>query len=224
MLGRGVFLFWRKRDVIEGRVDLLTQRLCDGMRAMGLFPDADRVGRLLQFQKLLEKWNKVYNLSAINDPLEVIQLHLLDSLSVVRYLPGARVADVGTGAGLPGIPLAIECCDKFFYLIDCSSKKTRFVRQAVIELNLNNVEVIHGRAEEVKLGEKVDVVVTRAFSSLDDTHEKTKHLLKEEGLILALKGRFPEQELTPLSGKRYAVTALNIPGVNAERHLVSLAL
>lgn len=202
--------------------DHLEQVLLSGMESMGLSTDAKTLGCLLQFHKLLEKWNRTYNLSSIRDPLKMIRLHLLDSLAVAPYLSGLRIADVGTGAGLPGIPLALLDTDKSFFLIDSDSKKTRFIQQAVIELRLENVSIIHGPSETIQLQEKVDVVVTRAFSSLVDIIKKTKHLLSEKGIILALKGRFPVEELSAVADVTYSVIPLSVPGVDAERHLISL--
>lgn len=203
-------------------MEVLKEVLVNGLNSIGLSVDEHRINRLLQFQKLLENWNKTYNLSSIRDPEEMIRFHLLDSLAVARYVPGRRIADVGTGAGMPGIPLALLDDEKWFYLIDSNSKKTRFVQQAVIELKLNNITVIHGRAEEIELQNKVDAVVVRALSSLSDILEKTKHLVIKGGVILALKGRFPYQELQDIREGQYSVVPLDIPSIPAQRHLVLL--
>ena len=203
-------------------VDPLEQILIDGLEALKLSADNKTIDKLLQFQKLLGKWNHVYNLSAIRDPLEMIRLHLLDSLAVHQYLSGTCVADVGTGAGLPGIPLALMNNKKRFFLIDSDSKKTRFVHQVVIELELKNVSIIRGRVENVELEQKMDTVITRAFSSLTDILAKTRHLLGTGGVVLALKGKSPLQELMQTVATDYTVRTLNVPGVNAERHLVTL--
>ncbi len=203
-------------------MESLEQVLIDGLEALELSVDNNTIGKLLQFQKLLGKWNQIYNLSSIRDPLAIVQLHLLDSLAVHQYISGMCVADVGTGAGLPGIPLALMNNEKRFCLIDSDSKKTRFVQQVAIELKLKNVTVVHGRVEDIDLNRKVDTVITRAFSSLSDIQAKTRHLLVNGGLILALKGKSPVQELKQIAVADYTIRALKVPGVNAERHLVTL--
>lgn len=203
-------------------MDQCEQVLIDGFQALELYAEKQTIKNLLQFQKLLAKWNQVYNLSAIRDPLEMIRLHLLDSLAVHKHLSGECVADVGTGAGIPGIPLALMSEEKQFYLIDCDSKKTRFVQQVAIELKLKNVTIVHGRVEDIELTEKMDAVITRAFSSLSEILAKTRHLLRTGGVVLALKGKSPAQELKQFAHNEYTLRTLDVPGINAERHLVTL--
>ena len=157
--------------------------------------------KLTLFGNLLKKWNKVYNLTAITDTTEIAHKHFLDSLLVLPYLQGNRILDVGTGAGLPGIPLALSCPDKQFVLLDSNSKKTRFLKQAVTELALKNVEIVHSRIEEYAPEIKFDIVLTRAFAQLDIIVQKTAHVLAPQGEIIAMKGKCEEEELSALSGE-----------------------
>lgn len=196
----------------------------DGMRALAIDAQADTVTRLLQFMDLLKQWNKVYNLTGTRDSGRIVRLHLLDSLAAVPHLVGERIIDVGTGAGLPGIPLALVCPEKHFQLLDSNAKKTRFVRQAIIQLRLDNVTVVQQRVERFKVAKKFDTLITRAFGSLKEILSRGRHLLRAGGQILALKGKFPKDEIAELPQSMCSVTALEIPGVSAERYLVSLSL
>lgn len=180
--------------------------------------------KILQYLDLLSRWNKVYNLTAITDPHEMVWLHIIDSLSINPYLKGQRIIDVGTGAGLPGIPLALIHPDKQFVLLDSNSKKTRFLTQAIAELPLKNVEVIHARVEEFKPTLGFDSILSRAFSAIQVMLAKTQHLLAPHGQFIAMKGIYPEQELTeiPAGYRVAAVHKLNIKGLLAERHVVCI--
>jgi 16S rRNA (guanine527-N7)-methyltransferase len=180
--------------------------------------------QFIRYLELLQRWNQVFNLTAIRDPKEMVWLHILDSLSINPFLQGERTVDVGTGAGLPGIPLAIINPDKHFVLLDSNSKKTRFLTQAIHALGLKNVEVIHGRCEVFKPLEKFDNIVSRAFSAIAVMLATTEHLLKPGGQFLAMKGVFPEQELQEVPAQ-FIVTAvhkLEINGLVAERHVVCI--
>jgi len=174
---------------------------------------------------ILRKWNRVYNLTAIRDPKESVMLHILDSLSIRDYLHGERILDVGTGAGLPGIPLALTCPDKQFVLLDSNSKKTRFLTQVLCELALKNVQVVHARAETFKPEKKFDSILSRAFASIQVMLEATQHVLAEQGQFLAMKGVYPAAELMAISPsfEVVAVHKLVINGLAAERHLVCVA-
>jgi 16S rRNA (guanine527-N7)-methyltransferase len=174
-------------------VDSLETVLADGLAALKIAADAAQQARLLEFPRLLRKWNRVYNLTAIEDPAQMVRLHLLDSLSLLPYLRGARVLDVGTGAGLPGIPLAIMAPGAAFTLLDSNAKKTRFVRQAAIELGLANVQVEHARIEQFRPAQGFDTILTRAFASLPVIVAETARLLNPGGLILAQKGKLPSK-------------------------------
>lgn len=201
----------------------LTALLERGLSELGLSADPEQRRRLLHFVELLRKWNRVYNLTAIEDPRESVQLHLLDSLSVAPYLHGERVLDVGTGAGLPGIPLAIVQPERRFVLLDCNAKKIRFVHQAVIELGLSNVGPAQARIESFTDAAGFDCVLARAYASLAEIWADASRLLKAGGSVLALKGRRPEAELGELpAGVTVGIHRLRVPGVDAERHLAEL--
>jgi 16S rRNA (guanine(527)-N(7))-methyltransferase RsmG len=180
--------------------------------------------QFLHYLNLMRHWNRVYNLTAIIDPDEMIMLHILDSLSISAYLQGTRIIDVGTGAGLPGIPLALIYPDKQFTLLDSNNKKTRFLTQVMIDLKLKNVEIIHARCEDFQSEHPFNSIVSRAFASLEVMLATTQHLSGKQSLFLAMKGSYPEQELLTLPEKFKidAVHKLIINGLDAERHLVCL--
>ena len=203
-------------------MDALRQPLEAGLVSLGFSFDPAQVDRLLQFLGLLEKWGSTYNLTAIRDPRAAVDLHLLDSVLVLPHLRGAaQILDVGTGAGLPGIPLAILMPSSQFVLLDRSAKKIRFVRQAILELGLGNVEAVASRIEDFKPRDGAfDAILARAFASLLEIRGMTSRLLAPNGRIAALKGRFPENELAELSGADVEVRPLVLPGVAVDRHLV----
>ena len=189
---------------------------------MGIAATALQTDRLLRFIDLLLKWNRVYNLTSVVRPADMVSLHLLDSLAILPYLSGARVLDVGTGAGLPGLPLALFSPGKAFTLLDSNAKKTRFVRQAAIELGLSNVTVAHDRAEQFRPAQGFDCIMARAFANLPEIMAQTLHLLNPGGVLLAQKGKLPEDELNALEDTVFQVIPLSIPGVDAERHLIAI--
>lgn len=196
-------------------------QLIAGLQTLELPCDADKIERLLAFIALIEKWNKAYNLTAIRKRQEMVSLHLLDSLAITPYLHGERIIDIGTGAGLPGIPLAVYAPDKHFVLLDSNQKKTRFVQQAVLELKLHNVTVCHSRAEDYHPEKPFDTILTRAFAALPEILQVTGHLIAQHGILLALKGRAPEEELAQIAVP-YALHTLHVPGIDAERCLVQI--
>ncbi|MEY4195280.1 MAG: hypothetical protein RLZZ226_1648 [Pseudomonadota bacterium] len=200
----------------------LTARLDAGLAAMNLPATPHQQAQLLNFLFLLQKWNRVYNLTAISEPEQALCLHLLDSLAVLPYLSGSRILDVGTGAGLPGLPLAALAPDIHFVLLDSSSKKTCFVRQAVLELGLSNVEVVTSRIEHYQPDPGFDSVLARAWASLAVIWRQTRRLLVTGGQVLALKGQRPQAEIDELEMCRHRVCRLDIPGLQAERHLIQL--
>ncbi len=200
--------------------DALRQRLCAGLAALQIDLPADVIARLLAYVELLHRWNATYNLSAVRDPLEMITRHLLDSLAIVPYVRGDTLADLGSGAGLPGIPLAIIAPARKVSVVDSNGKKTRFLRASVRELGLSNVSVVESRVEAVP--GTFDCITTRAFASLADMLGWGGSLLTPDGTWLALKGRFPHDELVALPSGFHAdaVVPLQVPGLDAERHVV----
>lgn len=198
--------------------------LCAGLAEAGIPATPEQCDRVLAYLELLAKWNQSYNLTGIRDRKDMLSLNILDSLVLLPWFKARRIADVGSGAGLPGIPLAIFLPDSEFVLIDSNSKKTRFMFQAKVILGLDNVEVHHGRVEGYARQEQVDIVTSRAFASLADFVHCTRHLLSPAGKFLAMKGQYPQQEIAdlPQGFKLARVHALQVPGVAAERHLVEI--
>ena len=201
------------------------QLLAEGIAALNIDCSPKQLELLMQYLNLLVRWNKTYNLTAIREPIAMIGLHLLDSLAVHSHITDKkRLIDVGTGPGLPGIPLAIMNPDKHFSLLDSAGKKTRFLFQVRTELGLENVIEINMRAEAHEPLEHYDTVLSRAFSSLSDMLDTCEHLLTDQGCFMAMKGRLSESELAGISS-RYSVDEvcrLNILEVEGERHLVTL--
>jgi len=179
---------------------------------------------LLRYLDLLLRWNKVYNLTAIRDATEMVTKHLLDSLSIIPYVPSGRILDVGSGAGLPAIPLALVRPELQVTALDSNQKKVRFITQAVLELQIQNLAVVHQRAEDYQPRKRYDTVIARAFSSIPDFISATAHLLVPNGVWLAMKGIRPDIELAALpSGcKCREIISLHVPNLEAERHLVVL--
>lgn len=180
--------------------------------------------KLIAYIDLISTWNRVFNLTNITEPQEMVYLHLIDSLIINPYLHGTRLLDVGSGAGLPGIPLAIINPDKQWTLLDKNSKKTRFLTQAVAELKLNNVQVVHSRCEEFQPDAKFDSILSRAFGTLRMFIEVNAHLLAPNGQFIAMKGKYPEDELQDLPANIVvnAVKKIDIKGMNIDRHIVIL--
>jgi 16S rRNA (guanine527-N7)-methyltransferase len=202
----------------EGRKVLLA-----GLVSLGITVSEERIEQLLLFIELIEKWNKAFNLTAVKGKKALVRLHLLDSLAIASHVQGGRIVDVGTGAGLPGIPLAIVMSDKQFTLLDGNSKKTRFVQQVVLELKLNNVTVCHQRVESFRPEKLFDVIITRAFTNLSDMIDMTSHLLNEGGTLLAMKGKVSDSELAQISTSHAVeLVAVDVPGVDAERCLIKI--
>lgn len=186
----------------------------------------DQQNKLIQLVELLAKWNKAYNLTSVRDPQQMLVKHIMDSIVVSPYLDGKRLIDVGTGPGLPGLPLAILNPDKQFVLLDSLGKRLRFIRQAVLELGLTNVEFVQSRVEEYQPENKFDVVLSRAFASLEDMLSWCKHLPNENGHFLALKGQLPEQEIVNLDKQFKFIESfgLQVPNLEGERCLVKVEL
>lgn len=186
--------------------------------------DAHEKALLNRYLQLLQRWNKVFNLTAVRDPAEMQSLHIADSISVAPFLRGKSCLDVGSGAGLPGIPLAILQPDRQFTLLDTNGKKTRFIQQAVLELGLPNVKVVQTRVESWQPAAPFDAIISRAFASLHDFVTFTGKHVAENGILYAMKGRYPASELAELPAG-WRVTAqhpLHVPGLDAERHLLEI--
>jgi len=205
-------------------LERLKQPLSAGVEDLGLDLETQAQAGLLDYLALIDKWNRVFNLTAVRDPRQMLSHHLLDSLAVLPHLHGVRVLDVGSGPGLPGIPLAIACPERRFTLLDSNGKKTRFMRQAAIELGLSNVEVIHARVENYHPPEGFDTVISRAFASITDFVTLAGPHCRQGGRLLAMKGRYPADELDALPGgfQVAAVHRLDVPELGAERHLVEI--
>ena len=201
----------------------LVQRI-DAMDLSDLVTDA-RIDQLVHYLALLVKWNKAYNLTAIRDPLEMVDRHLVDSLSVLKHVKGPRIIDVGSGPGLPGVVIAICRPDLAVTTLDSNGKKTRFQNQAKLELGLTNLSIINGRAEECQEA-PFDEVISRAFASLSDMITWTRQLCASEGVFLAMKGLYPSEELDQLPSDIVCKThhKLQVPGTDGERHLMVLAV
>jgi 16S rRNA (guanine527-N7)-methyltransferase len=198
------------------------QILLQGMDELAIPIDAKQLELLLAFIKLIEKWNKAYNLTAVRQPEDMARLHILDSLAVLPFVKGQRVAEIGTGAGLPGMPLAMFLPEVEFSLVDSNSKKTRFVQQAILELKLKNVSVLHRRVEDIQAQPVFSTVIMRAFASLQDIMQLTRHLIDEQGILLAMKGQQSNQELEAMTVP-YSIIPVHVPGVEAERCLIQIA-
>ncbi len=211
----------------------LAQMLADGLHKQEQTPDAAQQLKLIQFIELLNKWNKVYNLTSVRKPEQMISRHLLDSLVMLPFFTGVdsgspikRVLDVGTGGGIPGIPLAICLPDIDFVLMDARGKKIRFIQTVIAQLGLKNITAVHSRVEQYSLaGEPgFERIISRAFASLADMLTYCQHLIAEQGVFLAMKGQIPEEEIAqlPEGFKIAGINQLDVAGLNAQRHLIQI--
>jgi len=198
--------------------------LVDGLKELGIEASAEQISLLNNFTNLLLKWNKVYNLTAVRESNDIIRLHLLDSLSLQPYIIGLkRIIDVGSGGGLPGIPLAIFNPNIQFVLLDSNIKKTRFIKQASIELQLNNIEVAHSRVEKYTTKQPFDGLTTRAFSTISQTLTLVDHLLADKAKLLFMKSNTAEQELSEIpDAYKKEIVELKVPGIDAPRTVAIL--
>lgn len=197
-----------------------------GLIALGLSLDREVQQRLLDYVALIDKWNRVHNLTAIREPEKMVSHHLLDSLAVAPHLHARRLLDVGSGAGLPGIPLALAKPDMHVALLDSNHKKAAFLNQAVLELKLNNAEVCAERVESWRTTDRFDLIISRAFSDMGEFVRVTRHLLAPGGMFAAMKGLHPYEEIEklPPDCKVLQVLPLAIPGLEGARHLVLIGL
>lgn len=200
-----------------------TALLQQGITQLGLNLPENVIGQLAYYIAALQKWNAAYNLTAIRDPRDMVIKHLLDSLTVLPHLQADTLLDVGTGAGLPGLVLAIVKPELQVDLLDSNSKKTRFLRQMVAELQLKNVRVHHARVEQADLPPQRQVI-SRAFSSLADFSHWCSHLLAQDGVLLAMKGQYPQTEVDdlPQDMRLLSTIPLDVPFLDEARHLLVL--
>ncbi len=197
------------------------KQLGSGLEQMDLVVGQQQQQKLLDYLALLRKWNQTYNLTAIRNPDEMVARQLLDSLSILTLVQGKRILDVGTGAGLPGIPLAICMPQAEFTLIDSNGKKSRFVQQAKLELALDNLEVHQSRIEQFEVTKGFDTITARAFAALPKIVELTARLLSENGIVLAMKGAVPEDEVKQLRADGNPVQIIRLPETSGcERHAI----
>ena len=205
---------------------MLATRIAEGAAALGCELSAGQAGQLARLLGELERWNRRINLTAVRDPDAMVAAHVLDSLAVRPFLRGPRVLDIGTGAGFPGLPLAVVEPDLQFTLLDSVGKKIRFVEHAIREIGLANAKAVTARAEDYAPGSRFDTVIARALAALPRLVGLAGHLVGEDGQLLALKGKNPAEELEAiqsLPGWGYSVTELRVPGLEAhERHVVQL--
>jgi 16S rRNA (guanine527-N7)-methyltransferase len=201
----------------------LAEALADGINALGLTLDAAQQQKLLAYIALLNKWNKVYNLTAIRNPRDMVGLHILDSLALMPYLNGGtKICDVGSGGGLPGICVAIAAPMLEVTMLDSLQKKTTFIRQAIAELGIKNANVVCERVEKYQPAQPFDIVTSRAFAELADFVNGAAHLVASHGKMIAMKGVYPHDEISrlPSSYKVTQVVELHVPQIEGARHLV----
>ncbi len=218
--------FWSRRVDSERQWFMsIEQAIIEGCQKLEIcLPDGAR-WRLGTYLRLLERWNRAYNLTAVRDPEAMVIRHLLDSLSILPWVKGPRVLDVGSGAGLPGVPLAVLRPEHEFCLLDSNGKRTRFLIQVAAELALDNVSVVRSRVQDYRPENLFSSVVSRAFATLADMVADAGRLCAPDGRLLAMKGVFPDDELArlPPGYRVMGVYPLRVPRLDAERHLVHLA-
>jgi len=208
-------------DTIDRRIH---DRLAAGMERLSLEPLPSRLQRLTAYIDLLSRWNRAYNLTAVRNPLEMVSRHLLDSMAVAAFLSAEELIDVGSGAGLPGIPLAILRPADRITLLDSNGKKTRFMRQAAMELGLGNIEVVQSRIETYRPERKFATIISRAVATAAEICSATQHLRAQPCRLLLMKGRDPNKELVPAlpDAIGYSIHSLDIPFLDGERYLVEI--
>lgn len=202
------------------------QSLQQGVKALNLELSSDVLDHLLKYQDALVLWNKAFNLTAIRDPKEMLVKHLLDSLSILPYLPEGRLIDVGTGGGMPGLIIALCQPERACVLLDSNGKKIRFLKQFIADMKLTNVQAVQTRVEDQEHIDKLghfDVITSRAFASLLDFVSLSKPYMHEHSVIAAMKGVVPTEELTQLSDYQQQVIQLKVPHLDEQRHLILLS-
>lgn len=209
------------QDVLENE---LLSVLQDNLKNYELIVTEPQQRQLIRFVLMINKWNKTYNLTSIRDPREMVFKHIIDSIVVAPFLDKIHYIDVGTGPGLPGIPLAIMCPTKQFILLDSLGKRVRFMKQVAYELKIDNIQPVQSRVEEFVASVKIDGVLSRAFASLKDMLHWCQHLVDSHGVFLALKGQVPTKELEelPLGFALQETIKLDVPGLEGERHIVKI--
>lgn len=212
--------FFIGMELVSG-VDKRERELVTGLVALGIDPDRTTRMRLLAFLDLLDRWNRAYNLTAVTDPKQMVARHLLDSLSLVPWLSAPGIIDAGSGAGLPGVPLAIACPGRNVLLVDSNGKRIRFLRHVRRKLGLSNIEPVHARIEQLDPGPAPIDIVARAVAPLPGLVRMTAHGLDRGARLLAMKGRLADSELAAVpDAYNVRVVELEVPGQAAERKLV----
>jgi 16S rRNA (guanine527-N7)-methyltransferase len=203
--------------------ELLTV-LKNTLRGGKLVVSEDQQQQLIRYVLMMHKWNKAYNLTSVRDPQQMVIKHIVDSIVVAPFLDKTNYIDVGTGPGLPGIPLAIMCPDKHFVLLDSLGKRVRFMKQVAYELKIDNIKPVQSRVEDFVTDVKIDGVLSRAFASLKDMLHWCQHLVDSQGVFLALKGQLSTDELDglPLGFILQETIKLDVPGLEGERHIVKI--
>ena len=196
----------------------------DNLKDSDLVVTREQQHLLINYVLLMHKWNKTYNLTSVRDPRDMVIKHIVDSIVVAPFLDKDRYIDVGTGPGLPGIPLAIMCPDKQFVLLDSLGKRVRFMKQVAYELKIANIQPVQSRVEDFDPDVEIDGVLSRAFASLKDMLHWCQHLVNSHGVFIALKGQLPSNELEelPLGFILQETIKLNVPGLDGERHIVMI--
>jgi 16S rRNA (guanine527-N7)-methyltransferase len=202
----------------------LVEQLTSCLKDSDVTPSSEQIEKLVAYVLMMHKWNKAYNLTSVRDPQQMLIKHIVDSIVVAPFLSQTYYIDVGTGPGLPGIPLAIMCPDKHFVLLDSLGKRVRFMKQAAYELKLSNIEPVQSRVEDYQSKVKLDGVISRAFASLKDMLHWCQHLVDSQGIFLALKGQLPEDELKEISDKfdLVEIIKLKVPHLVGERHIIKI--
>jgi 16S rRNA (guanine527-N7)-methyltransferase len=202
----------------------LEERLRDGLADLGIDPVPALVDALARYLRLLARWNRAINLTSVRNPADMVARHILDSLSARPFLHGVSILDAGTGAGLPGVPLALLEPLRQFTLVDSSAKKTSFVQHVIGELNLRNVTALHSRVEDMDPADGFDTVISRAFTTLAEFVARCAPVVTGGGRLVAMKGRLPEAELAavPSGWRATGVTPVGVPGLDGQRHVVVL--